>query len=70
MVLAGQIIGGVLVVPLIYFLINKLYFPYKYNDNVEVYAENYIKNSMRIKVYMNDYDSKMYLSNLSQKPKH
>ena len=44
MVLAGQIIGGVLVVPLIYFLINKLYFPYKYNDNVEVYAEEYIKN--------------------------
>ena len=69
MVLAGQIIGGVLVVPLIYFLINKLYFPYKYNDNVEVYAENYIKNSMRIKVYMNDYDSKMYLSNLEPETK-
>ncbi len=44
MVTLGQIIGGVLVVPLIYFLINKLYFPYKYNDNVEVYAEEYIKN--------------------------
>ena len=69
MVLAGQIIGGVLVVPLIYFLINKLYFPYKYNDNVEVYAEEYIKKSKRIKVYMNDYDSKMYLSNLEPETK-
>ena len=44
MVTFGQIIGGMLVVPFIYFLINKLYFPYKYNDNVEVYAEEYIKN--------------------------
>lgn len=69
MVLAGQIIGGVLVVPLIYFLINKLYFPYKYNDNVEVYAKNYIKKSKHIKVYMYDYDSKMYLSNLEPETK-
>lgn len=52
MVLAGQIIGGVLVVPLIYFLINKLYFPYKYNDNVEIYAEEYIK----IKAYQGLYE--------------
>ena len=58
-----------MVVPLIYFLINKLYFPYKYNDNVEVYAEEYIKKSKRIKVYMNDYDSKMYLSNLEPETK-
>ena len=69
MVLVGQIIGGMLVVPFIYFLINKLYFPYKYNDNVEVYAEEYIKKSRRIKVYMNDYDSKMYLSNLEPETK-
>ena len=69
MVLVGQIIGGMLVVPFIYFLINKLYFPYKYNDNVEVYAEEYIKKSKRIKVYMNDYDSKMYLSNLEPETK-
>lgn len=53
MVLVGQIIGGMLVVPFIYFLINKLYFPYKYNDNVEVYAEEYIK---KIKAHQGLYE--------------
>ncbi len=60
----GQIVGSVLIVPLIYFLVNKLYFRNKYNNDAELYAKEYIERSMQIKVYMPDYESKMYLDNI------
>lgn len=69
MVLVGQIVGGALVVPLIYFLINKFYLPNKYNNHAELYVENYIQSSTQIKVYMPNYDSKMYLTNVDPETK-
>ncbi len=60
----GQIVGTIIVVPLIIFLINKFYFPSKYNNDAYLYAEDYMRNSKQIKVYMPDYDSKMYLDNI------
>ena len=62
--LIGQIIGSILIIPLIYFLVNRFYFSNKYNNNVEHYVESYIGKSIQIKVYMPDYDSKVYMDNV------
>ncbi|WP_459964702.1 hypothetical protein [Prevotella falsenii] len=33
----GQIIGSIIVIPIIVFLINNLYYAHKYNDDAEQY---------------------------------
>lgn len=64
MVAFGQIIGAVIVLPLIVFLINKLYFTNKYNDDASLYYKAYINNSYDIKVTMPKEESTYYLENV------
>ena len=59
----GQIIGAIIIVPLIILLINKLYFQNKYNEEAEVYYKDYIKDSYLIKESMPIMDSKLYVHN-------
>lgn len=65
----GQIIGAMIVIPFIYYMINKFYYPNKYNQNAEQYADVYMSGSIDIKVVMPEYDSKLYLNNTSEKTK-
>lgn len=62
----GQVIGSIVVIPIIYYMINKFYYPNKYNKNAELYADTYMRGSMDIKVVMPEYDSKLYLKNTSK----
>ncbi len=59
----GQIIGIVIVIPLGYYLLNKLYYPYKYNEEAEQYHVLYMRNSYGIDVKMPDGNSMLYLRN-------
>ena len=45
MVTLGQIIGTVIVFPLLLFLINIFYYSNKYNDDAEQYYKEYMNNS-------------------------
>ncbi len=62
----GQIVGAVIVVPLIAFLINKLYYANKYNDDAELYYKEFIEDSYDIQVTMPNEDSKYYLENIEE----
>ena len=64
--LLGQIIGTVLVFPLVVFLLDILYFSRKYNDTAEDYYKEYIRSSYEIIVTMPEEDSKLYLENLDE----
>ena len=59
----GQAVGALVVLPIIVFLINKLYYANKYNDDSEKYYKSYIDNSYDIKVLMPTMDSKFYIKN-------
>ena len=52
MVTLGQIIGTVIVFPLLLFLINIFYYSNKYNDDAEQYCKEYMNNSYDIEVAM------------------
>ena len=62
----GQIIGTLLVIPLIAFLINKFYFSNKYNEDAEQHYRSYINNSYEIKVAMPKENSRYYLENIDK----
>ena len=64
--LLGQIIGTVIVFPLVVFLLDILYFSRKYNDTAEDYYKEYIRSSYEIIVTMPEEDSKLYLENLDE----
>lgn len=57
----GRIIGGVIVVPLLYWIINLLFFSNKYNDVTEQNADAYIKRSVIKEITMPAYDSGKYI---------
>ena len=63
MVTLGQIIGTVIVFPLLLFLINIFYYSNKYNDDAEQYCKEYMNNSYDIEVAMPEEKSKCYLKN-------
>ena len=44
----GQVVGSLVVLPIIVFLINKLYYANKYNDEAGKYYKSYIDNSYDI----------------------
>ncbi len=62
----GQIVGSVIVVPLIAFLINKLYYANKYNDDAEQFYKEFIEASYDIRVVMPTTDSKFYIKNVDE----
>ena len=62
----GQVVGTLVVLPIIVFLINKLYYANKYNDDAGKYYKSYINNSYDIKVLMPTVDSKFYIQNVDE----
>ena len=62
----GQVVGSLVVLPIIVFLINKLYYANKYNDEAGKYYKSYIDNSYDIKVLMPDTDSKFFIKNIDK----
>ena len=52
MVTLGQILGTIVVFPLLCFLINIFYYSNKYNDDAEQYSTEYMNNSYDIEVTM------------------
>ena len=59
----GQVVGSVVVIPLIVFLINNLYYANKYNDDAELYFQRYTENSNNVYVVMPQRDSEFYIHN-------
>ena len=57
----GQIIGGLIAVPLLYWIINLLFFSNKYNDATELNADAYIKRSVVKEITMPAYESGKYV---------
>ena len=66
MVTLGQIIGTVIVFPLLLFLINIFYYSNKYNDDAEQYCKEYMNNSYDIEVAMPEEKSKYYIENVDK----
>lgn len=60
----GGLIGTAVVIPLMYYLIDNLYYKNKYTNEAEQYYQQYMANSYDIKVVMPYYDSKLYLHNV------
>ena len=63
MVTLGQILGTIVVFPLLCFLINIFYYSNKYNDDAEQYYKKYMNNSYDIEVAMPEEKSQCYLKN-------
>ncbi len=65
-VVVGQVIGATLIIPLMYYLINKFYYPHKYNNDADLYYKCYIEDSYNIKIKMPEDGSKYYLENIDE----
>ena len=68
-VLIGQILGTLVVIPLGYYLFDKVYYSEKYesDENVKSVYKRYMEKSYVIKCRMPDEDSKYYLENVDDK---
>lgn len=62
----GQIIGSIIVIPIIVFLINNLYYAHRYNNDAEKYYKDYIARSYDIQITMPPTDSKYYIKNVDK----
>lgn len=60
-VVVGQIIGVTMIIPLGYFIIDKLKYEEKYNNNAELFYQLYINNSIVIADTMPAYESDKYV---------
>lgn len=66
MAFLGQIVGSCIVIPIIVFLINNLYYAHKYNNEAEKYYVAYIKRSYNVQVTTPPKNSKNYIKNVDK----